>query len=407
MTAFGVLEGVRIVDLTQMLSGPFCTMLLADHGADVIKIEPFGGETTRGNGPYLSGDNDQTLGGYFQSVNRNKRSLVLDLRSGPGRKVLLDLVRQSDAIVSNFREGVMERLGLSYGELRAINPRIVQASISGFGSAAFGASPYGDWPAYDVVAQAMGGIMAITGSDPRTPVKVGPGVGDIFPGTLLAFAIVAALRHAERTGAGQRVEVAMYDAVVALCERAIYQYSYTGESPYPEGQTHPFLAPFGMFPAADGWIALAAQNNNFWALLADIMACPELKTEAGFATKAERTTNRNAVNQRVGAWTRRFTKVELKQLLGGKVPFGAVQTAAEIVNDPHLAARGLLAEVEEPGAGSGARARVVDTPIKFSRTPGGVRARGPLLGEHSDSILASLGYSAANIAALKAERFVG
>lgn len=401
----GILEGVRVVDLTQMLSGPYCTMLLADHGADVIKIEPFGGETTRGNGPYLPGDNDQTLGGYFQSVNRNKRSLVLDLRNREGRQVLLDLVAGSDVIVSNFRTGVMERLDIGYDVLRAINSRIVFASVNGFGSDLFGASPYGDWPAYDVVAQAMGGVMAITGPDADTPLKVGPGVGDIFPGTLLAFGIVAALRHAERTGEGQQVEVAMYDAVVALCERAIYQYSYTGTSPTAEGQLHPFLAPFGMFPAADGWISLAAQNDNFWRLLADIMERPELKTQPGFATKVDRTTNRDAVNRIVGEWTSRFSKAELKRLLGGRVPFGPVQTAAEIVDDPHVAARSMLAEVEEPATGG--TARVAGTPVKFSTAPGGVRHRGPLLGEHSEAILGELGYAAEDIARLKDKRIVG
>lgn len=407
MTGFGVLEGVRIVDLTQMLAGPFCSMLLADHGADVIKIEPFGGETTRGNGPYLPGDRDKSLGGYFQSVNRNKRSLVLDLRSIAGRHIALDLIARSDVIINNFRVGVMDRLGLSYDAVREANPRIVYASLSGFGSPAFGASPYGDWPAYDVIAQAMGGVMAITGPDAATPVKVGPGVGDIFPGSLLAFAIVAALRHAERTGSGQQVEVAMYDAIVALCERAVYQYGYTGRSPSGEGPTHPFLAPFGMFPASDGWISLAAQNDNFWNVLVEIMGQPELKTQPGFSTKLERTENRERVNELVREWTRNQSKAELKRLLGGRVPFGPVQTAAEIVQDPHIAARGMLAEVEEPYAGTGSTARIVGTPVKFSATPGGVRRRGPLLGEHSGTILKELGYAEADVEKLKAKGVVG
>ena len=400
----GVLEGVRVIDLTQMLSGPFCTMLLADHGAEVIKIEPFGGETTRGNGPYLDGDEAQTLGGYFQSVNRNKESLVLNLRSAAGQQAILDLAKKADVVVSNFRPGVMDRLGLSYEALARANPRIVYASISGFGDDGTGPNAYSGWPAYDVIAQAMGGVMAITGPDAATPTKVGPGIGDIFPGTLLAFGIVAALRHAEREGVGQQVEVAMYDAVVALCERAIYQYSYTGEIPAGEGCDHPFLAPFGMFPARDGWVSIAAQNDNFWFVLAEVMGRPDLKSLKGFATKPDRTSNRCEVNRIVREWTAAFTKAELKKMLGGRIPFGPIQTAAEIMTDPHLEARGMLVPIEE---GSGRRIVVAGTPVKFSATPGGVRRRGPLIGEHTDATLAAIGYSPERIAAMRLEGVAG
>jgi crotonobetainyl-CoA:carnitine CoA-transferase CaiB-like acyl-CoA transferase len=403
-TGWGVLAGVKVLDLTQMLSGPYCTMLLADHGADVIKIEPFGGETTRGNGPYLPQDTDCTLGGYFQSVNRNKRNLVVDLRSPEGREIILKLAAECDVVVSNFRHGVMGRLGLGFAALRAINPRLIYASVSGFGSPEFGESPYAEWPAYDVIAQAMGGIMSITGSDPETPTKVGPGIGDIFPGTLLAFAIVAALRRAERDGVGQQLEVAMYDAVVALCERAIYQYSYTGRSPMADGPNHPFLTPFGMFPAKDGWVALAAQNDNFWQVLCKVMGRDDLIYTAGFADKPARTGNRAEVNELVAGWTRLYTKAELKEMLGGKIPFGPVQTAAEILQDPHIKARDMVVAVEEPY--SGASAMVANTPVKFSATQGGVRHRAPFLGEHTSKVLAGLGYSPEDVAGLKARRVV-
>ena len=218
---FGALQDLRIIDLTQMLAGPYGTMMLADHGAQVIKIEPPEGDMTRKAGPFREDDAQKVLGGYFQSVDRNKLSVCLDLKTQGGRAAFKVLVRDADAVTENFRAGVMERLGVGYEVLRDINPRIVYGALRGFGDTRTGASPYVDWPAFDVVAQAMGGIMAITGPDGRTPTKVGPGVGDIIPGMMLAFGVLAAVHHARRTGQGQFVDVSMVDAVLAVCERTI------------------------------------------------------------------------------------------------------------------------------------------------------------------------------------------
>lgn len=390
MMAFGALEGVKVIDLTRMLSGPYATMLLSDHGARVIKIETLEGDTTRTLGPYMEDDDLKLFCGYFQSVNRNKESISLDLRRPEAQEIVRTLCRDADVVVNNFRPGVMDRIGLGYERLRADNPRIIFANLSGFGDDPDNPSPYRDWPAYDVVAQALGGVIGITGPAPDMPTKVGPGVGDIFPGTLLAFGILAALRKADRTGYGQIVDVAMYDAVVALCERAIYQHTFTGAIPGPEGQVHPFVSPFGIFPARDGWVAIACQENNFFTEFARALGQPDWLADPRFTTKQSRSANRAALNAMVKALTETLTKAELRERLGGKVPFGPVQTAAEIVSDPHVRMRNLLVDVEQPGADR--PASIIGTPIRLSATPGGVHRRAPYLGENTRAILAEAGF---------------
>lgn len=395
----GALAGLKVVDLTQMLAGPYATMMLADQGADVIKIEPMQGDQTRIIPPFLSEDTDHVLGGYFHSINRNKRSVCVDLKAPGGREVVLRLVRDADVLVENYRSGVMERLGLGYETLREINPRLVYATIRGFGDGRTGESPYRDWPAYDVVAQAMGGIMSVTGPEKGKPVKIGPGIGDVFPATQCAFGILAAVFHAQRTGEGQFVDVAMTDAILSLSERIVYQYSVGGTVPDCEGNTHPLVAPFGLFRCKDGWFAIGCPNDGFWRLLAPIMGHPEWVSDPDYAKNVARIARRQAVNDAVTEWTMRHTKDELKALLGGKVPAGPVNTVADIFEDPHYAARGMLAEVEQPGTGR--RVTIANTPIHMTGTPGGVRQRAPLLGEHTDSVLAAAGFSQADIARLR------
>ena len=284
--ADGILAGIRVLDLTRMLSGPYCTMMLADHGAEVIKIESTAGDTSRGNGPWREDDPQREWAGYFVSLNRSKRSVSLDLKTDEGKAAFRALAATADVVVENFRPGVMERLGLSYESLSEANPALVYAAIRGFGDPRGGKSPYSDWPAYDVVAQAMGGLMAITGPDAATPTKVGPGVGDIFSGLMMAFGIMAALRHAEARGEGQFVDLAMYDAVLSLCERAVYLHDMTGDVPGPEGNGHPFLAPFGLFPASDGSVAVGIVDDAFWGKLARAMDRPELADDPRFSARA-------------------------------------------------------------------------------------------------------------------------
>jgi crotonobetainyl-CoA:carnitine CoA-transferase CaiB-like acyl-CoA transferase len=400
---FGSLSDIRIVDLTQMLAGPYGTMILADHGADVVKVEaPPQGDMTRNAGPYRKDDSQRVLGGYFQSIDRNKRSICLDLKQDEGRAAFLKLITSADAVTENFRAGVMERLGLGYEVLRKINPRLVYGALRGFGDKRTGASPYLDWPAFDVVAQAMGGIMAITGPDSATPTKVGPGVGDIIPGMMLAFGVLAAVHHAKRTGEGQFVDVAMSDAVLAVCERMIYQHSVLGLTPGPEGNHHPFITPFGMFPASDGFVTIAAQQPQFFTLLCERLEAPHIASDPRFATAEQRNRNRKELIAVLSNETRRFSKSELVARLGGRIPFGPVMNIAEIVRDPHFAVRQMIVPVEQPG--SAAPILVAGVPIKMTLTPGAVRRRAPLLGEDTIARLREAGLNEEEIATLIANR---
>ncbi|MET0542303.1 MAG: CoA transferase [Variovorax sp.] len=402
--SLGALAGLRVVDLTQMLAGPICTQVLADHGAQVTKVESFAGDGIRSSGPFRPDDELRAFGGYFQSVNRNKSSIALDLKQAQGRELLVRMVQEADVVVENFRSGVMERLGLSYEDLRKSNPRLVYATIRGFGDPRTGASPSAHWPAYDVVAQAMGGIMSITGASGGDPTKIGPGIGDIVPGLMLGIGILAAVHHAQRTGQGQFVDVSMVDSVLALCERIVYQQSYEGRTPGPEGNRHPLLCPFGLFPARDGWVSIACPDEKLWARLARIIGRPEMAEDPRFATNPARVQHASEVIAAVEDFTRCRSKAELAEQLGGITPFGPVYTAQDIFADPHFAQREMLVEVEHPGCSS--PVHIAGIPIKLSETPGSVRRRAPLLGEHTDEVLCHLGLEADEIAQLRAQRVV-
>lgn len=385
----GPLAGVVVVDLTRALAGPFCTMLLADLGADVIKIEPPQGDITRFQGPYRPDDTERAFGGYFQSVNRNKRGIVLDLATPGGADVVRRLAARADVLVENFRAGVMDSLGLSYESLREANPRLVYAAVRGFGDLRTGASPYQDWPAYDVVAQAMGGLMAITGAPDGPPVKVGPGVGDILPASLAAVGVLAALHESRRTGRGQFVDVAMYDAVLALCERIVHQHSYGGQIPGREGNHHPFFCPFGVFAASDGWVTIAAPGDRHWRLLAEAMGRPELGTDPRYALNQDRIARRDEIIDLIETWSTTRSRAEITAALGGLVPVGPVNTADSVFADPHVRARRMLVDVEHPGCAE--PGTIAGRPIKFAETPDTPFRRAPLLGEHTTEILAEIG----------------
>ena len=383
----GPLAGLRVVDLSTMLAGPYATMLLADLGADVVKVEPPRGDGTRRAGPFRPEDGRAGLAGYFQSVNRGKRGVVLDLKAPSDVERLVELVRNADVLVENYSAGVMDRLGLSYERLATENPRLVYAALRGFGDPRTGSSPYTQWPAFDIVAQAMGGFLGITGTADGTPVKSGPGVGDIFPAALLAFGVLAAVHHARRTGQGQFLDVAMYDAMVSLCERMVYQYSYTGEVPRPQGNGHPLLCPFDIFPTADGWVSVAAPHDGHWRILADTIGGPDLATDPRYRTNVDRVRHADEVRALVGDWLSPRTTAEVVEVLGGRVPIGPVNDVATIAADPHVAARGMLVELEQPG--SDRPITVAGQPLKFTRTPTDVGRRAPTLGEHDvDAVLA-------------------
>lgn len=378
----GALEGIRVIDLTQMLAGPYATMLLADHGAEVIKVEPMKGDGARGVPVFHPEDESKVLNSYFQSINRNKKSITLDLKSEEGKTVLLELVADADVVVENFSAGVMDRLGLGYEVLKAVNPKIIYGSLSGFGRADTGESPYTQWPAFDVIAQAMGGIISVTGGEPGEMAKVGPGVGDIVPGILLSFGIVSALHHAGRTGEGQIVDIAMVDGVLALSERIVFQTDCSGRAPKSEGNHHPINSPFGLFPAKDGVIALAAMQDHYFDILCKELGIEQLLEDEDFGDFKRRSINKTRLIEEVSRATSQLSKQALIDKLGGKLPFGPVMDAMDIMTDEHFHAREMIAEVEQPG--SPRNARIAGVPVKMSATPGGVLVRAPLLGEHNE-----------------------
>lgn len=400
----GALEGIRVIDLTQMLAGPFCTQMLADQGAEVIKIEPPQGDSSRKLGPYRPDDNARRIGGYFASVNRNKKSIVIDLKTEEGRALVRRLVRGADVVVENYRAKVMDRLGLSYESLRADNPALVYAAIRGFGDPRTGESPYVDWPAFDVVAQAMGGLMGITGPDSKTPIKVGPGLGDIVPGAFAATGILAALLRAKMTGRGQFVDVCMVDVVLSICERIVHQHSYAGVVPGPEGNQHPILTPFGVFKASDGYVSIGAPTDEWWQKICRLMGRDDLLTDETLATNALRTKNRERVFEIVESFTRTRTKHELLEIFGGQIPFGPVYDIADIARDPHFGARNMIVETHDPDTAD--PIELAGVPIKFTETPGAIWSGPPRLGEHTDLILQNAGVGAEEIAELRRRKIV-
>ncbi len=382
----GPLADVRIIDLTQYLAGPFCTMLLADLGADVIKVEAPGGDPTRQMGPLPPDTGGCDYGGYFASVNRNKRSVVLDLKSAADRDALLKLVDSADALVENLRAGAMDRMGLGYEALHERKPALVYAAIRGFGYHRTGQSPYINRPAFDVVSQSMGGLVSFTGPEGGPAYRTGAAVGDIYPGSLAALGVVSAIHAARRTGQGQFVDVAMYDAILTLCEEITYQYSMRGRVMRPNGNNHQTLVPYGIFPTQDGAVAIAGQTDHHWQLLCGIIGRPELAGDERTHNNRARLRNAPFVRALLSEWTSARPTREVVAALDGKVPSGPVNNGKDIFEDPHVRIREML--VETPMPGNNPPVVLAGAPIKFTATPSGIYARAPRLGEHTAEILA-------------------
>ncbi|MFQ5954078.1 MAG: CaiB/BaiF CoA transferase family protein [Kiloniellales bacterium] len=381
MTAAGPLDGVLVVDLTRVLAGPYCTMVLVDLGARVIKVEvPGRGDDARQYGPFVNGKSV-----YFMSLNRGKESIALDLKSDADRPVFERLLERADVLVENFRAGTMERLGYGWDSLHERYPRLVYAAASGFGHT----GPYAGRPAYDIVAQGMGGIMSLTGEPGGPPLRVGTSVGDITAGLYAAIGIGAALTHRAQTGAGIKLDVAMLDCQVAILENAIARFFATGKSPGPQGARNPSIAPFEPYEAADGYMILAAGNDALFRRLAEVLGCPELADDPRFLTNTDRTANVAELKAALDQALKARPRAEWLELLDAAgIPCGPINNIEEVVNDRQIAARTMLVRTDDPVAGE---RRMVGNPIKMSAfADPDTRSPAPELDQHRQQILREL-----------------
>jgi crotonobetainyl-CoA:carnitine CoA-transferase CaiB-like acyl-CoA transferase len=389
------LDGITVLDLTRVLSGPYCTMLLADMGARVIKIEqPRKGDDTRAWGPpFLEGES-----AYFLSINRNKESVTLDFKHPHGRAVLDRLLEKSDVVVENFRPGTLTRLGLDYRALAAQHPRLIYCSVSGFGHT----GPRFKEPGYDAVMQAEGGLMSITGSADGPPYRLGVAIADIVSGMFAAYGVSMALFARERTGNGQEVDVAMLDSVAALLTYQAGNYFASGSIPARLGNRHPSIVPYETFAASDGDFVLAVGNDEQWRRFCAITGLPE---EGRFATNRQRVKAYDELRPFVADRLRTEPRRRwIERLTAAGVPCGSVRNLQELFDDPQLQAREMIARVEHATIG---QLRMLGVPVKLSDTPGAVRTPPPTLGQHTDAVLEhDLGFSAGAIAALRREQVI-
>jgi len=383
----GPLQGLRIIDVTHALAGPFAAMFLADMGADVIKVEPPSGEMTRHGGPWTRDDEVKAYSGGYAIRNRNKRSICLDLTKDEDRETFLQLVETADGLIENLRAGVLDRLGVGWEVCHARNPRLVYAAIRGFGDPRNAPSPYAEWPAYDLIAQAMGGVVASTGEDEANVMKVGPPIGDTVPGLMTALGLLAALHRTKETGEGQFLDVAMVDAMMTMSEASQMMYTYMGRPMRPMGNAVDGTSPYNVYRTADGHAVIATPTEKHWRLLCELIGREDLKTDERTSRNRARLRNRPVVDEAIGGWAATRTTAEVVQALGNVVPVGPVYGPEQWVHDPHVAAREMLVRVDHDHH----RPTVMlNCPIKFSDDPAGIYRGVPVLDQHGEEIRAEL-----------------
>lgn len=380
-----VLSGIRVLDLSHVLAAPYAAMMLADLGAEVIHVEPPDGDDARDYGPYI-GKVDKNTSGYFMSLNRNKKSIVLNLRHEKGKQILRELIKISDVLIENFRNTTMESLGFSWQEIQRLNPRMIYASISGFGHNTL--PEYASKPAYDMVVQAYSGLMSITGPEGGEPCRVGNSIGDIIAGHQAAVGILAALLYRQKTGRGQHYDGAMVDGLFATLENAVVRYTVTGEVPKPLGTASPSITPFQAFPTKDNWIVLAIGSQKLWMQFCRVLGIQELVEDARFANNPQRTKNRKALAEAISARTREKTTGEWSVIFDKEsLPYSPVNDLKQICEDPHIKERKMMVEVDQPGVG---KIKIAGSPIHLSETPCDVYSPAPRLGEHTVDVLKGL-----------------
>lgn len=390
----GLLDGVVVLDLTRVLAGPYCGILLADMGARVIKVEnPNGGDDTRKMGPFVNGQS-----AYYVNFNRSKEGITLNLKAPEGKEIFKQLVRKADIVIENYRPGTMEKLGLGYDVLKQVNPAIIYGAVSGFGHT----GPYSKRAGYDIVGQAMGGMMSTTGWPDGPVTRSGTPIGDVLGGLNLAVGVLAALVNRQKTGLGEKVDVALVDSVASAMENITMIYQATGRVPQRIGNRYESTYPYDVFPAKDGDVVIAGGNNKLWGVLCDVMGRPELKDDPRYAEIRDRVERHEEVRQIIVPWTKEHTISQIDELLNGAgCPACAVNTIDSLVKDPQIAgAREMFPEIDQPGIG---RLQITAIPQKLTRTKAQVRKPAPLLGEDNAAIYGSfLGYDEDELDRLKA-----
>ena len=393
----GPLAGMKVLELAQIMAGPTCGMLLADLGADVVKVEriPGGDDTRSMDRPKVHGES-----AAFMAMNRNKRGIALNLKVPAAQAALKRMVARADVLTENYRKGTMEKLGMGYEALRAINPGLIYCSISGFGRS----GPYSERGGYDLIAQGMSGLMAMTGEPGRAPVKHGAPTCDINAGMLGALGVVAAYVHRLKTGRGQLVDTSLFEAGIHQTFWHAAIYFATGESLGPSGSAHILSAPYQAFQAADGWLTIGGANQANWERLVRVLDTPEWLADPRFASNSERMKNLGALTEVLGKKISTWKKNELLAALDAAgVPCGPINSIADLASDPQTLAREMVVELDHPKAG---RTRALGLPVKLSATPGGVRRPAPTFGQHTREVLGEFGFSAAEVDQLYAAKAV-